>query len=77
MNKPTGTPWRAVLPLVTALLYGASPIDLIPDIIPLLGWVDDALIVPLLLLVAFVQLRKRSQAKPVRISNDAWRPPRR
>ena len=74
MKKPAGTPWGAIISLVTALLYGVSPIDLIPDIIPLLGLVDDAIIVPLLLLVAFAQFRK-SRAKPVRISNDAWRPP--
>ncbi|WP_244513391.1 YkvA family protein [Devosia insulae] len=25
-----------------------SPIDLIPDVIPLLGWVDDFIVLPLL-----------------------------
>jgi uncharacterized membrane protein YkvA (DUF1232 family) len=50
-----------------ALLYGVSPIDLIPDILPLLGWVDDALIVPLLLVVGIVQLQRnrRSAVKAV------------
>lgn len=41
-----------------ALVYGASPIDLIPDLIPVLGWLDDAAIVPLLLIVAFFQYKK-------------------
>lgn len=54
-KSPTG----AVLSLVLALLYGASPIDLIPDLLPLLGWVDDALIVPVLLLMAWSLWRKR------------------
>jgi hypothetical protein len=28
--------------LIIALLYILSPIDLIPDVIPVVGWVDDA-----------------------------------
>ena len=31
----------AVVPIIVAMVYGASPIDLIPDILPLIGWVDD------------------------------------
>lgn len=60
------TPWGAIFSVFMALVYGASPIDLIPDIIPLLGWVDDAVIVPLLLIVAFFQykkIQKRNAAK--------------
>jgi uncharacterized membrane protein YkvA (DUF1232 family) len=28
--------------------YLLSPVDLIPDVVPLLGWLDDFVIVPLL-----------------------------
>jgi uncharacterized membrane protein YkvA (DUF1232 family) len=40
------TPWpaRALCFLIAA--YALSPIDLIPDFVPLLGLVDDALIIP-------------------------------
>jgi len=41
------TPWFAkVLALIVAA-YAVSPIDLIPDFIPVLGYVDDIIIVPL------------------------------
>lgn len=41
------TPWLAkVLALVVAA-YAVSPIDLIPDFIPVLGYLDDLIIVPL------------------------------
>lgn len=36
-----------------AVAYALSPIDLIPDFIPLLGYVDDVIIVPGLILLAF------------------------
>jgi uncharacterized membrane protein YkvA (DUF1232 family) len=52
------TPSGAIFSALMALLYGASPIDLIPDLIPVLGWLDDAAIVPLLLIVAFFQYKK-------------------
>jgi uncharacterized membrane protein YkvA (DUF1232 family) len=69
VNKRTA--WGAIIPLVTALVYGASPIDLIPDVIPLIGWLDDAIVVPLLLTLAFLQWRmynkhRRAALQPVR-----------
>ncbi len=38
-------PWLTIAAIVFALLYVLSPIDLIPDFIPVIGYVDDALIV--------------------------------
>jgi len=38
-------PWWSIAAVVTALLYVLSPVDLIPDPIPIIGYVDDALIV--------------------------------
>ena len=32
---------------VAPLLYLVSPVDLIPDVLPLVGWVDDVLMLPL------------------------------
>ncbi len=66
-SKPVkpGTPWGAIFSFAAALLYGVSPIDLIPDLIPLLGFVDDAIAVPLMIIwsvVLFARYRRRSRA---------------
>jgi uncharacterized membrane protein YkvA (DUF1232 family) len=40
-------PWYAKLLAVIVLAYAFSPIDLIPDFIPVLGYLDDLLLLPL------------------------------
>jgi uncharacterized membrane protein YkvA (DUF1232 family) len=47
------TPVRVKLLIFFALFYLVDPIDLIPDMIPLVGYLDDLIIVPLLLHLAF------------------------
>ncbi len=41
------TPWPAKVLAMAVAAYALSPIDLIPDFIPVLGYLDDLLIVPL------------------------------
>lgn len=42
-GKYTQCPWRTIAVLVGALGYVLSPLDLIPDFIPIVGWTDDCL----------------------------------
>jgi uncharacterized membrane protein YkvA (DUF1232 family) len=45
-------PWYAKVVAACIAAYAFSPIDLIPDFIPVLGYLDDVIIVPLGILLA-------------------------
>lgn len=40
------TPWYAKVVVIITVGYALSPIDIIPDFIPILGFVDDAILLP-------------------------------
>jgi uncharacterized membrane protein YkvA (DUF1232 family) len=44
--RHAGTPWYAKALWVFMVAYALSPIDLFPDCIPVLGYVDDVILLP-------------------------------
>jgi uncharacterized membrane protein YkvA (DUF1232 family) len=46
------TPWYARAFVVAVIAYAVSPIDLIPDFIPVLGYLDELILLPLAIVVA-------------------------
>ena len=46
------TPWAVKALCIFVVGYALSPIDLIPDFIPVLGYLDDAILLPGLIWVA-------------------------
>ena len=44
--KKRETPWTAKVLAALTIAYALSPIDLIPDFIPVLGYLDDLIILP-------------------------------
>ncbi len=65
-----GTPWYAKLLVAAIVAYAFSPIDLIPDFVPVLGYLDDLVLLPLGIVLAIrllppavlAECRARAQA---------------
>jgi uncharacterized membrane protein YkvA (DUF1232 family) len=53
-------PWKSIALVIGAILYFVSPIDAIPDFIPILGFADDAFI------IAFVMRAIRKDVRAFR-----------
>ena len=70
------TPWYAKVFAVMVVTYALSPIDLIPDFIPVLGYLDNLILLPLGIWFALrlipphvmVEARRKAAAHP-RIDN--------
>ena len=58
-SRDRRVPWYAKALAALVAAYALSPIDLIPDFIPVLGYLDDAILVPLGILLV-VRLIPRS-----------------
>jgi uncharacterized membrane protein YkvA (DUF1232 family) len=58
MLRNPAAPGVAKLVALLAAVYIISPVDLVPDVIPILGWLDDGVISILLFKLAFKLLPK-------------------
>src|SRR5258707_1350750 len=65
------TPLRAKICAAIVIGYAFSPIDLIPDFIPVVGHLDDLLIVPLGIYLT-LRLIPTLVVKESRVKADAW-----
>lgn len=50
-------PWKTIAAASAAIIYFVSPIDVIPDFIPVVGYIDDALVIKLAIDFAGEDLR--------------------
>lgn len=64
-GKYKGTPWRTIAALTGALIYSLSPIDLLLDFIPGIGFFDDALVIGLAIKLAQPDLEKYREWKVI------------
>lgn len=66
-----GAPLLARMLCVLVVAYALSPIDLIPDFIPVLGYLDDAILLPALIWLAVRALPPDVVASS-RVEADRW-----
>ncbi|MBN1971304.1 MAG: DUF1232 domain-containing protein [Candidatus Delongbacteria bacterium] len=68
-GKYRDVPLKSILSITAALLYFASPFDILPDFIPLSGFIDDAAVLSLCIklikedLSSYIEWRKESRKK--------------
>lgn len=79
MLRDPRAPLAAKGAAILAVLYVLSPVDFVPDVIPILGWLDDGVIALLLLKLAMhllpAELRASLEAKIAQRTGGAARRP--
>lgn len=58
VKKEFDIPWATVASITATLLYLISPIDVVPDFIPALGFADDALVIALCISLIRIDLKR-------------------
>ena len=74
------TPWYAKLVVAGFVAYAVTPVDLVPDAIPILGLVDDLIFVPFAIAAAvrfvpaavLAECRTRAQERMAVPSSNWW-----
>jgi uncharacterized membrane protein YkvA (DUF1232 family) len=62
-SRDPRVPWYAKALAICIAAYALSPIDLIPDFIPVLGYLDDAILLPLGILLVVWMIPKEIMAE--------------
>lgn len=70
--KDKETPAVAKIVAAITLGYALSPIDLIPDFIPILGYLDDVIILPVLIFITMKLIPSSTWERCLIEAEDMW-----
>ena len=71
--KHKETPWFAKAIAALTIVYALSPIDFIPDFIPVLGYLDDLIILPLLATITIKLIPETIMVECHHKSENLWK----
>ena len=71
--KRKDTPIYAKIMIIITIGYALSPIDLIPDFIPFLGYLDDIIIVPFFIFMSLKLIPKEIMDECREQAKDLWK----
>ena len=71
--KRKDVPILAKIIIIITVGYALSPIDLIPDFIPVLGYLDDLILLPLLIYVSIKIIPKEIMVECKEQAKDLWK----
>ncbi len=71
--KDSHTPVFAKIMAGITIVYALSPIDLIPDFIPVLGYLDDIILLPAFIALAIKLIPKEVWEKNKVLAEDMWK----
>ena len=71
--KDKDTPIVAKMIAAVTVGYALSPIDFIPDFIPVLGYLDDIILLPALIIMTIKLIPKSVWEKCLKEAEDIWK----
>ena len=70
--KDKETPWPAKIFAALTVVYALSPVDLVPDFVPILGYLDDIILLPALVALTIRLIPEEMFEKHRRTAEGMW-----
>ena len=71
--KDKETPWLAKIFAAITVVYALSPVDLVPDFVPVLGYLDDVILLPALVALTIKFIPKDVFEKHRQAAEGLWK----